>query len=377
MKVVHIITGLGTGGAERALYNLLQGGLADRFESHVVSLSDEGTYGKKIGSLGVPLHTLNMRRGMPSPKTVLRLRRIVRKIRPNIIQGWMYHGNLAAWLAGQVLPERPIIAWSVHHSLYRLDSEKRLTRQVIHANRMLSRSADLLLYMSQVSRQQHERLGFATQHAEVVPNGFDIRYPSLLGEHRAAARTALRIPSQALVIGHVARLHPMKDHPRFLRAAVKAATEFDNLHIVMAGQGITNSNPELTSLIPENQSHRFHLLGERQDIPTIMQAMDVFCLNSWSEAFPNVLGEAMALSIPCITTNVGDAATIVGDTGIIVSPRDDQALLDGLMTLLQKTDTERRCLGQTARARIENNFSLDTIVARYSMLYEQLLLKKE
>nr|MDA3877952.1 glycosyl transferase family 1 [Halothiobacillus sp.] len=146
MNVLHIITGLSTGGAERALYKVLAGGLAQSGNSAVLSLRDEGAYGRKIRDLGVPVYTLGMQRGVPGPLAVTRLRRLVRSLRPAIVQGWMYHGNLAAWLAQRMAPGRPALAWNIRHSLYGLSGEKRATRQVIRANRWLSGAPDALLY---------------------------------------------------------------------------------------------------------------------------------------------------------------------------------------------------------------------------------------
>nr|MDA3875823.1 glycosyltransferase [Halothiobacillus sp.] len=146
MKLLHIITGLSTGGAERALYNVLAGGLAQSGKSVVLSLRDKGAYGQKIRDLGVPVYTLGMQRGVPGPLAVMRLRRLVRSLRPAIVQGWMYHGNLAAWLAQRMAPGRLPLAWNIRHSLYGLSGEKRATRQVIRANRWLSGAPDALLY---------------------------------------------------------------------------------------------------------------------------------------------------------------------------------------------------------------------------------------
>jgi len=145
LKSIHIITGLSIGGAERALYNLLQRGLVERLETHIISLSDEGTMGPQIRALGVPVTALNMRSGRPSLSSVVKLRRIVRELRPDLIQGWMYHGNLAATLARTLAPGRPVLVWSIRHSLNELGYEKPMTRHVIRTNRLLSSAPDALL----------------------------------------------------------------------------------------------------------------------------------------------------------------------------------------------------------------------------------------
>lgn len=182
MKVVHVITGLSTGGAERALYNVLTG-FFGQLDSAVISLSNEGTYGSRIRELGVPVYTLGMRSGLPSLSTVLKLRSLIRQLQPDVIQGWMYHGNLAAWLARRFAPARSALAWNIRHSLYSLEAEKKLTQKVIKGNRRLSGSVDALLYNSHLSRKQHENFGFCAERGQVIPNGFDLNIWKPRSEH--------------------------------------------------------------------------------------------------------------------------------------------------------------------------------------------------
>lgn len=373
MKLLHIITSLSTGGAERALHNVLAGGLAQWGDSAVLSLGDEGYFGEPIRQCGVPVYALGMRRGVPGPLAVMRLARLVRALCPIIIQGWMYHGNLAAWLAQQMVPARPALAWNIRQSLYSLLGEKRLTRQVIRANRRISGAPDALLYNSHLSRRQHEAYGFRSDRGRVIPNGFDL---AALGPDPLAGRAvraSLGIPERAVVIGHVARLHPMKDHARFVRAAVRVAREREDVHVVLVGREVVASNVALASGVPGSLDARFHWLGEREDVHGLMRAMDAFCQSSWSEAFPNVLGEAMATGVPCVATDVGDSALIVGDTGVVVPPEDDNALFQGLMMLVDKNPAERRAMGRDARSRIGSNFALSAVVNEYAALYEGLL----
>jgi len=372
VKVLHIITGLSTGGAERALYNLLSGGLAARDGVVVLSLRDEGTYGRRIRELGVPVYTLGMRRGVPGPVAIARLCMLVRELRPDMIQGWMYHGNLAATLAGWVTPGRPPVAWNIRHSLYSLRDEKPLTRQVILANRCLSGRTDSIVYNSCLSREQHEAFGFLADRGRMIPNGFDTDNLQPSPDLGQLVRRDLAIPEDALVIGHVARFHPMKDHASFLRAAVQVARAMPNTRFLLAGRNVDLVNSALFGIVPSDFVGRFHFMGERDDVPALMQAMDIFCQSSWSEAFPNVLGEAMALGVPCVATDVGDSRDIVADTGMIVPRSDSEALARGLLAMLSKSSDERRALGSAARASVKANYALPRIVGEYQGLYEAL-----
>ncbi|MGD8690129.1 MAG: glycosyltransferase [Gammaproteobacteria bacterium] len=374
MKILHIITGLAAGGAERTLHNLLSGGLAREISSAVVSLGDSGVYGQRIESLGVPVHALGMSRGLPSLQAVVKLRRIVRQYGPSLIQGWMYHGNIASWQAYRFAGYRPAFAWNIRQSLYSFSAEKYFTRWIIRANRRLSHVPSALLYNSTLSRSHHEAFGFHSAAGLVIPNGFDLMRwrPALPGE-RSLVRKSLGIPEGATVVGHVARLHPMKDHACFLRAISRLLEKHPTVHIILVGAGVAGENLALKPYLPKSTlMERVHLLGERHDIAKIMRSFDVLAQSSWSEAFPNVLGEAMASGVPCVATEVGDSAQIIGDTGILVPPCSDIKLFEALHRMIRFSVEERRCRGDAARARIKLHFSLPVVVDRYAALYHSL-----
>lgn len=376
MKTVHIITGLATGGAERALYNLLQGGLSSSFDSYVISLGDKGTMGSQIEALGVSVITLNMRAGRPTLAGLLKLHSVIKTLQPDLIQGWMYHGNLAATLARFFMGGKPSLVWNVRHSLYELKHEKRSTRLVIKANCFFSNLPDALLYNSQLSRQQHEVFGFSAEKGRVIPNGIDLQRFSFSAAARQKVRSELNIPKQALVIGHVARLHPMKDHANFLKAAVVLAQRNSDVHFILSGRDVTMDDETLKQYIPMTLQNRVHLLGERSDVADLMSAMDIFCQSSWSEAFPNVLGEAMATGVPCVATDVGDSQLIVAEYGVIVPPKDTSLLVAGLESLMTLESADLRKLGMQAHQRIEEMFALDEITGRYANLYKAVSSKK-
>lgn len=373
MKIIHIITDLSTGGAQRALYNVLAGGLATRYDSAVISLRDIGTFGQRIKALGVPIYTLDIRGGVPGLLALHRLRCVVREFRPDVVQGWMYHGNIAANVARHMMPERPAVTWNIRHSLYSLDGEKKLTRLVIRAGRRLSFKADGILYNSRISKEQHETFGFDRSKSQVISNGFDL---DNIGNNPSIAtkiRSEFSIPKDAPVIGHVARYHPMKDHASFLRTAKRIAEVCAKAHFLVIGRDVSLDNPALEGIIPLAMSNRFHFTGERSDAQELMRAMDILCLSSaWGEAFPNVIGEAMARGVPCVATDVGDSRLIIGKTGIIVPPKDSDALFHGLMTMLNKSLKERMEVGQAARSHIEDNYSLGSVVEMYSTFYSGL-----
>lgn len=374
MRTLHVVTSLSTGGAERALYNVLAGGLAKRFDSAVVSLRDEGAVGQFIASLDVPVYALNMSFCSAGLSVIAKLRHIVQSFRPDLVQGWMYHGNLAAYAAAQ-LGGSPAVVWNIRQCLYGFEMEKLLTRQVIRGNRYLSGNVRAVIYNCKLARIQHEAFGFASAQGQVIPNGFDpVRhYPS--ADARTAVRFELDVPDDALIVGHVARFHPVKDHVTFLRAAVMVARLVPRSRFLLVGRDVTLENRILADVVPPALKERFIFTGERADVHRLMQAMDVFCLSSRSEAFPNVLGEAMACGVPCVATDVGDCREIIGNTGVLVSPLDSSALASGLLALLGKSAAELQSLGRAARERIQARYSLSSAVEGYSSLYESLGIK--
>jgi glycosyltransferase involved in cell wall biosynthesis len=269
--------------------------------------------------------------------------------------------------------KRAVLVWNIRQSLYQIGNEKLLTRQVIRANRFFSWMPDALLYNSQLSRQQHEAFGFVANNGRVIPNGINCQQFRFSLKARERIREELAIPQTALVVGHVARFHPMKGHANFLQAAVKVAEDYPDTHFLLSGREVTIENPSIKQCIPESLQHRFHLLGERGDVADLMSAMDVLCSSSsWGEAFPNVLGEAMAVGLPCVATDVGDSALIVGDCGVVVVPKESNTLATGIKSLLMMPERERKQLGEQARQRIEDNFTLAVIVERYAQSYKKL-----
>lgn len=364
--VIHIITGLNTGGAERALYNILQGGLAERYRSVVISLADEGRYGPMLKKLGVKVYCLNIKRGITFLLAVFKLSFILQKHQPVLIQGWMYHGNLIASLASILFWKRIPVVWNVRHCLYNLKFEKRTTQWVIKLCTRLSYKPIIITYNSVLSRTQHEHLGFNSSSGLVIPNGFPLKRFVFSEKFRNNIRSSLKVPDEEIVVGHVGRYHPMKDHETFLLAAVEVAQRISCVVFLLLGKNVEYSNPALSALIPKGLRKRFLLIGEISDVEKYYSAMDVFCLSSSSEAFPNVLGEAMACSLPCITTDVGDASYLLGETGIVVPAKNPAALAEAVFKILDKTEDGLIVLKDAARDRIKEKFSLTNVVNQYS-----------
>lgn len=375
--VVHIITGLSSGGAEITLYKLLSRVNRERFSTVVVSLIDRGTLGDRIEALGIPVYTIGMKPGMLTPIAVWRLLHTVRQLKPDLVQGWMYHGNLAAQLSSFFLAQKVPVLWSIHNSIYSLTFEKRTTAVIIRLGASISKFPNNIVFVSRTSKSQHETLGYCSENSCVIPNGFDtsLFIPSV--EARLAVRSELGLSKEIFLIGIIGRYHPMKDHANFLQAAALLLKDRPNIHFLLVGQQVDRENQVLNQLIQElGLFEQIHLLGERNDIPRLTAALDIACSASYSEAFPNVIGEAMSCGVPCVVTEVGDSSWIVGNTGRVVAARNPEALANAWKELFDLGSQTREILGKAARERIIEYFAMESFVGKYEALYESVLAEK-
>lgn len=369
IRVAHVITGLMVGGAEMALARLLSALPKETFSSFVVSLMTGGAVAGRLAELDVPVVTLGMRRAAPSPRALFALRRALRTFQPSVVQGWMYHGNLAAYLGARGLSGTQVL-WNVRQTLYDLRLERPFTRMVIRVGAGLSGRVRGVVYNSETARRQHADAGFRGPSV-VIPNGFDCVAFRPLPEAGAALRTELSLPEGRRIVGLVNRYHPMKGHAVFLEAARRVLDAGVDVTFACAGRDVTAANAKLSVQVARlGLGGHIVLLGERTDTARLFAAFDLTCCpSSWGEGFPNVVGESMACGTPCVVTDVGDAALVVGDAGVVV-PRDDPArLAEAIIGVLRRPAEERSALGRAARERIAKVFSLDRAAACYAALY--------
>jgi glycosyltransferase involved in cell wall biosynthesis len=372
-RIVFIITGLSTGGAETMLLKLLER-LDPRFEAHVISLSGLGEIGPRIQALGIQVDALGMRGGLPSPLAFARLLRRLRALRPDVVHTWMYHADLLGGLAARCAGVSAL-AWCIRNSNLDPRLTKRSTRAVAFACALFSRWLPRgILVCSSVARQLHADLGYAADRMAVIPNGFDLARFRPDAQARLALRHELGLAGDALLIGMVGRFDPQKDHAGFFRAAGVLHARHPAAHFVLAGAGVDASNTMLMRAAESAGIRKVtHLLGLRSDMPRLMAALDLLVLSSaFGEAFPNVVGEAMACGVPCVVTDVGDSAWIVGDTGRVVLPGDNTALAQAMQDLLELPVQQRQALGVRARARVLEHFEIGQVVAQYEAFFDGL-----
>ena len=378
MKILHIISGLPIGGAEMMLFKLLSVIDRDIFEPVVISLTDYGSLGNNIKKLNIPVYKMEMNAGFPNPFKHWHFIKLIRKINPELIQGWMYHGNLAALLAKWVLPNYVSLLWNIRHTPDDLKKEKRTTARVIRLGARLSAKPDQIIYNSNVSEQKHELLGYDNKNKSIIPNGFNCEQFKPFDNAKSKLRHSLGLKEDILLIGLAARYHIMKDHVTFLHSAGKLNKIYPEIHFVLVGQGVDKNNHLLIKLIEDLKiTENVHLLGKRIDVDEITAGLDIACSSSsWGEGFSNAIGEAMACGVPCVVTDVGDSAWIIGDTGIVIKPRDEKALTKAWVALIELGSEGRARLGRSARQRVIEHFSIDIVVKQYEDLYRDILNTK-
>jgi glycosyltransferase involved in cell wall biosynthesis len=375
LKVLYVISDLSIGGAEMALYKLLEVTDRERFEPIVISLIDQGSLREPIEALGIAVYSTRMKAGRPSPLGLWRLIKLIRRIKPDLILGWMYHSCLAAQLAKTFSAPRVPVVWSIHYSISSLATEKSLTAAVIRICGLLSRLPAKIVHVSRAGQTQHEPLGYHNENSCVIPNGIDVQEFVPSPEARRSVRAELGIPQDSLLIGVIGRYHPVKDHANFLKAAGLISEAHPETHFVLIGRGVDNANEALSKLIHQlGLAERTHLLGERRDTSRLAAALDIFSLSSsYGESCPNVIGEAMACGVPCVVTDIGDAVWILGETGQVIPPRDAHALAAAWKDMIELGSENRRALGLLARSRVADHFPIQAVMARYEDLYEAVL----
>lgn len=372
-RILHTITGLNVGGAELLMLRLLAAMDRSRFEHSVLSLLKPGPIGARAVDLGIPVSSVNMTRGLPTPSQALRLWREAKTAPADIVQGWMYHGSLAGTLAWWRQGRRPRLAWNIRHSLSDLAHEPKLTRAIIRAMIGLSRKPDAIIYCSQAARRQHEAAGFSAEKGVLIANGFDTTLfrPDPQARGRVGAITGASVDE--LLLGVVARVDPMKDHANLVRAAAILSSEV-KLRLVFIGRDASTDNAALAGVIQQaGMSEKVSLLGQRDDVPKLVPGLDALVSPSaWGEAFPNAVAEAMSSGVPAIVTDVGDSGWIVGDTGFVVPPSDSEALAGAIRHFAGLSSDSRGALGDRARKRVVEDFSMAQMTRNYEALYERL-----
>ena len=370
MLIIFLITGLAYGGAETQLVNLAIRLKERGWDVRVVSMLPPQAFTEELKEAGIPLATLNMRRGVADPRAVFRLVKILREWRPQILTSFMFHANLLGRLAGR-LAGIPVNVSSIRNEnfggLWR-DRIIRLTDwmgDVTTTNSKLA--ADNLIKRGVVPRER----------IRVIPNGLVLDKFTVKYSNRPEFRQQLGVAEGDFLWLAVGRLEEQKDYPTLLQAFKALMQGGHKTQLRVAGQG-----PLLEDLRQQTVglgiADYVVFLGLRRDIPLLLDAADGFVLSSAWEGLPNVVMEAMAATKPVVATSVGGVPELVqeGVNGYIVPPGDSEALAAAMVKMMTLPEAERRAMGRAGRAHIEANYSLERVVDQWEALYQELLQRK-
>jgi glycosyltransferase involved in cell wall biosynthesis len=372
MRILHVITGLSEGGAEGVLSRLIQN---DKTNQHaVVSLTTRGKHGDVIEDCGGSVTALGMQPSIWSLPSCYAFRNLFRKVRPAVVQTWLYHADFAGGTAARLLGSVPVV-WGIRHSTLSITRDKIKT---ILLTRVLAGMSHFvparIAVCSKRAAQVHASLGYNRSKMRVIPNGYDVNALRSGESLRSAWRASHGIPAQMCLVGMVARYSPQKDHAACVEAFARVKHRWPDAKLVLAGAEMTVSNRALIQqLRDKNLLNCVHLLGSVPEVAGLMHALDIHVLSSsHGEAFPNVVAEAMACGTPCIVTDVGDAAMIVGETGWIVPPRDVDSLAKAIADAIdERTNSKWHYRCKAARERIAENFNITGMVQAYNALWRE------
>lgn len=367
-RILHIITDLDMGGAERSLLQLCPLLRQKGFDCVVLSLVGNGCLEPEFEKAGIPVYSLQLSYGSFSLAALRRTLLLLRQLRPDFLQGWMYHGNLLAAFAGLI--SGLSFNFGIRQCVYDLQKEKSLTRLIIKLGAVLSNWSGAIIYNSDLSRLQHFDFGYADCKSALIHNGFNTVRFCPDENRRLQKRQQLGVSDDVFLIGTLARYHPVKGYDVLLKAAKILEGENPDIRFVCAGKGLNPMCSELSELqsfygSPENIS----FLPEQAAPEEWLPAFDLFVLPSHSEAFPNALGEAMSCALPCLSSAVGEAVTLLGDESLSFRAGDVQGLVSGILNMRNMGASGRKEIAVKMRQRICENFSIEKMAENFCRLY--------
>lgn len=372
-KVVHVIGGLKVGGAEVALLTLVEHFKDSEVDCCVFSLGVEGGMRERFERAKVRLHCFDFKH--QPIRSAWSLVQALRRERPDVVQTWLYHADLIGGVLGRLAGCRAIL-WGIH-SIGLAKDAKFSTRVVRRVCAGLSWVVpQLILCVASASKTAHALIGYEARRMVVFHNGYDFSRMVATEGARARLRKAWQVEPGCRLVGTIGRFCDEKDYPNFIRATARIAMEEPDVRFLLVGRGLDSGNQALMQVLDQSgHRDRYILAGERSDVMDCLSAMDLFCLSSRMEAFPNVLIEAMASGLPCVSTEVGDVAKIVADWGVLVPKEDDARLADGIRRMIALPDAARESLGAGARAHVTSEFSIQKSCEAMRAIYERMLGK--
>ncbi|MDO6686284.1 MULTISPECIES: glycosyltransferase [unclassified Agarivorans] len=363
MKIVHLTTNFAlTGGAERMLANLVNN--LPQHQHIIIALMSVSEQNKALikDHSQVEFISLNARGPLGMLFSLFKLSGLLKNRTVSLIQCWMYHANAIGGLYKYLSQVSTPLYFGIHHSLDKLEDEKRSTRLALWLGKLTQCKANKILCCSQRSVSQHINYGYSAEKLQFIANGYDFSAASLKPQSK-----------EVLNIGTAGRWHPAKDYPIFFAAVAPLLDKYPSLTLRVAGRDMATANVSLMGLLNDLDIPlaRVELLGELNDIASFYRSLDLFVLPSKTEGFPNVLVEAMSQGLPCVTTDVGDAAFILNHAEWVVKPQQSALLSEAVSMMLASPQEERQTIANSNYHRVTKEFDIADISQQYLDVYQR------
>lgn len=374
MKILHIITGLGDGGAENTLYKICKYDLKNKHV--VISLKGTDKYFSLLNKIGIKVFCFNFK--YYSIFKFLLLINTIRRLKPDITQTWLVHADLVGGMASILAGYKNII-WNIRYSNFEIGKAKLMTIMII---KLLSKLSYLIprkiIIVSKKAINIFEKEGYDKKKLIFIPNGYDLSFLKQDSDKKKNFIIKNKLENKKFIIGNVARYDPKKDHSNLLNALSILRNKKIEFFCILAGKNIDRNNLKLIKEINEFELTKYiKLLGQNDNILGVMNGIDVYVQSSsFGEGFPNVVAEAMACKTPCIVTDVGDASLLVGNTGWIVPPSDPIHMANALEKSFYEIDSikwNQRCI--KARSKISNKFDISVMIKNYNKVWAKVYKK--
>jgi glycosyltransferase involved in cell wall biosynthesis len=370
VRILLLSTSMGMGGADQQLLSAALGLRERGHEVRIVSLTPLGEMGARARAAGLDIESLEMRRGIPDPRGLARLVRLVRTWRPAVLHSHMLHANLMARAVRLFAPVPAVV--STIHNIYEGGRLRML------GYRLTNGLVDHITIISQAAADRFIRDRIVPPGLlEVVPNGVDTeRYRGVPAGTRERLRRSLDLGTAFAWLA-VGRFETAKDYPNMLRAFARVRAQRPDAVLLLVGRGSLQQETEaLARSLGLESSVRF--VGTREDVPEFMTAADGYVMSSAWEGMPMVLLEAAAAGLPIVATRVGGNQEVVvdGTTGFLAPPSEDEALGAAMLRLMTVPEAERRAMGSRGRDHVREHYGLARVVDRYEAAYREVLRRK-
>ena len=363
MKIIHIVTGLGDGGAEHTLFKICKHDIKNKHI--VISFKRYGKYFSLLNKLGIKVYCLNA--SFFSIHKFFFLIKLLQSLKPDIVQTWLVHADFVGSIAARLAGIKKIL-WNVRYSNIEIDKSKLTTILIIKTLAKLSYIIpEIIVINSKKAKKIYESKGYDKRKLKYIPNGYDLSTLKVSKSQKIDFQKKIKIKKQIPLIGYVARYDPLKDHLNLLNALSLIRLKDKDFFCILVGSNINKNKILINEIKKLKLNDCIRLLGPMNNVSKVMNSLDIHILSSASEGFPNVVAEAMAHKTPCVVTNVGDSSYIVGKTGWVVPPNDSVKLAKAIKTALNEIGTKnwnKKC--NLARERIKQKFSIDKMIKSYN-----------